>query len=201
VTILAGLLPIELLGELVSIGTLLAFAIVCVGVLLLRAAQPNLPRPFKTPAVWFVERCGSWSVLYFISFTAYVTAASQHRLRSRATTPVPPLDSQVGGKSLVLIVSHLLMSYGTDYHEGYGQSGSYVGRILKGAKAADLPVVQATKFEFVINPRTDRGRSTFRPPCSHVDIVQIRTDRNVPADSGSGSGSSGNKNLRQGRLF
>jgi APA family basic amino acid/polyamine antiporter len=56
VAILAGLLPIELLGELVSIGTLLGFAIVCVGVLLLRVSQPDLPRPFKTPAVWFVAR-------------------------------------------------------------------------------------------------------------------------------------------------
>src|SRR5712691_5558039 len=51
-TILAGLLPIELVGELVSIGILLAFAIVCVGVLILRAVQPDLPRPFKTPVVW-----------------------------------------------------------------------------------------------------------------------------------------------------
>ena len=66
VTILAGLLPIELLGELVSIGTLLAFAIVCVGVLLLRVVQPDLPRPFKTPAVWFVAPAGAASSVFLM---------------------------------------------------------------------------------------------------------------------------------------
>jgi basic amino acid/polyamine antiporter, APA family len=65
-TILAGLLPIELLGELVSIGTLLAFAIVCVGVLILRAAQRDLPRPFKTPAVWFVAPAGAASSVFLM---------------------------------------------------------------------------------------------------------------------------------------
>lgn len=47
--IASGLLPIGVLGELVSIGTLLAFILVCVGVLILRYKEPNLVRPFKTP--------------------------------------------------------------------------------------------------------------------------------------------------------
>jgi len=47
--IIAGLFPLNLLGELISIGTLLAFAVVCAGVLVLRRTQPNLPRPFRTP--------------------------------------------------------------------------------------------------------------------------------------------------------
>ena len=54
VMLLAGLLPIGLLGQLVSIGALLAFAIVCLGVLALRFTDPDLPRPFRTPAIHFV---------------------------------------------------------------------------------------------------------------------------------------------------
>ena len=56
--LVAGLFPIGLLGELVSIGTLLAFAIVCAGVLVLRLLHPEMHRPFRTPAVWLVAPLG-----------------------------------------------------------------------------------------------------------------------------------------------
>jgi APA family basic amino acid/polyamine antiporter len=60
-------------GSLCSIGTLLAFVIVSVGILVLRVREPNLPRRFKTPWVWFVAPAGALSALALMAALPWPT--------------------------------------------------------------------------------------------------------------------------------
>ena len=57
-----------------------------------------------------------------------------------------------------------LMSYGSDAIEQFRQAGIYTGRILKGEKAADMPILRASKFEFVINLQTTKVLGLTVPP-------------------------------------
>ncbi|MBC7386005.1 MAG: amino acid permease [Cryobacterium sp.] len=67
VALCGGLMPMSLVGELVSIGTLLAFVLVCAGIPILRITQPNRNRPFKTPAYWFVSIAGAASCFWVMT--------------------------------------------------------------------------------------------------------------------------------------
>ena len=62
--LIGGLFPVTILGELVSIGTLLAFTTVCIGVLVLRYTRPDIKRPFRVPAPWFV--CAGGAIICLV---------------------------------------------------------------------------------------------------------------------------------------
>ena len=66
-----------------------------------------------------------------------------------------------------------LASYGPDYTIGYREAGAYVGRILRGAKPADLPVVQLSKIELVLNAKAARAMGLTLPASLMVRADEV----------------------------
>jgi len=66
-----------------------------------------------------------------------------------------------------------LISYGPNYLDQYRRAASYVDRVLKGEKPADLPVVQATKFELVINAKTAKALGVTVPPSMLIAADEV----------------------------
>ncbi len=71
------------------------------------------------------------------------------------------------------VVAGGFIAYGADVQEGHRQAGIYVGRILKGAKPADLPVLQPTKFQFVINLKTAKGLGITIPDALLIQATEL----------------------------
>jgi APA family basic amino acid/polyamine antiporter len=74
ISIVAALTPIDKVSEMCSMGTLLAFAMVCVAVMMLRYRRPDLDRPYRTPAVYLVGTLGvafNLSLMYFVRPTTW----------------------------------------------------------------------------------------------------------------------------------
>jgi putative tryptophan/tyrosine transport system substrate-binding protein len=103
-------------------------------------ARNRLDALFVVPDTFFISRR-----------VQFATLAARHGIPAAYPTRE---EVEAGG----------LMSYGTDIPEMWRQVGVYAGQVLKGAKPADLPVVQSTKFEFVINLVTARALGLEVPP-------------------------------------
>jgi putative tryptophan/tyrosine transport system substrate-binding protein len=95
----------------------------------------------------------------FLAGDAFYTSRSVQLATLAARARIP-----MTGSARQLVEAGALTSYGTDIADSFRQVGIYTGRILKGAEPADLPVMQSTKFDFVINLKTAKALDLTVPP-------------------------------------
>ena len=158
------------------------------GVALLDVAQPENHgvdrHPDEAPAEILIEAADDEAALYFFAHPAEneVERALAAVAQQRAAAVLVASDVFLSSRreyiavlalrhalpticnDRIAVVAGQLMSYGSNSDEMYQLAGTYVGRILKGEKPADLPVMQPTKFELFINLKTARALGLDVPP-------------------------------------
>jgi len=123
----------------------------------------NNDRDIETAIASFVQR-GAGALL--VGAGAFLTSKRESIAALAARHAIPAMYVEREGA-----VAGGLMSYGPSQSEAYRQAAIYVGRILKGEKPADLPVMQSTKFEFVLNLKTAKALGLAVPM-----IMQMTAD-------------------------
>lgn len=153
VSLFAAFVPARVVGEMTSIGTLFAFILVCIGVVIMRKTMPNAPRAFKTPLVPLVPYLGVFTCLFMMVFLPldtwirlivwmilgldiYLAYGVRHSILSSGSPETVPQGNKVGGMSgLILSVILAIVAF---VHHALTASDA-AKKLAEGVKTEDLP--------------------------------------------------------------